>query len=90
MQHGSGFEVLETTYGAKTLRVSVATNANDVDTKNAPDGATLHMTLIEKSKVIEKGVKEIFDAAKSGEPVVILCRSEAIYHAVLKHIGFSA
>lgn len=90
MQHGSGFEILETKYGAKTLRVSVATNANDVDTKQAPDGAQIHMTLIDKSKAVEKGVKEVFDAAKSGDSVVILCRSDSIYKAVLSHVGFSS
>ncbi|AHF68680.1 hypothetical protein PCH70_35270 [Pseudomonas cichorii JBC1] len=46
------------------------------------------MTLIEKNKAVEKGVKEVFDAAKSGDSVVILCRSESIYKTVLKEIGF--
>lgn len=89
MQHGAGFEILETQYKDKTLRVSVATSANDVDTKQVGDEPQVHMTLIEKSKAVERGVKEVLDAAKDGESVVILCRSSSIYKAVLAHVGFS-
>ncbi|GFM90785.1 hypothetical protein [Pseudomonas cichorii] len=88
MQHGVGFEILETRYMDKTLRVSVAKSANDLDTKKVEGDAQVHMTLIEKNKAVEKGVKEVFDAAKSGDSVVILCRSESIYKTVLKEIGF--
>ncbi|AZF09574.1 hypothetical protein C4J93_1360 [Pseudomonas sp. R2-37-08W] len=89
MQHGAGFEILETQYMGKVLRVSVTTNANDVDTKQIEGEAQIHMTLIEKSKAVDRGVKEVLDAAKNGDSVVILCRSETIYKAVLVHIGFS-
>lgn len=89
MQHGAGFEILETKYKDKTLRVSVATSANDVDTKQVEGEAQIHVTLIEKIKAVDRGLKEVLESAKSGESVVILCRSSTIYKAVLAHVGFN-
>lgn len=90
MQHGKDFEILDVEYGAKNVRVSVSRTAKGVDEKDLAPGVEIHMTLIEKSKAVSRGVLEVLNAAKEGDSVVILCRSEKILDQVLEFLNFEA